>query len=95
MRLEGFYINENPLKPAGIETATFRFVAQHIMIISLSVLRVRTVSDKNLEKSKDKICVRKRVPENRAVCEIMWKKYGRAGQATTDNMAYAHCMLDN
>jgi hypothetical protein len=26
--------------------------------------------------------------------EIMWKKYCRAGQATNDNMAHAHCMLD-
>jgi len=25
----------------------------------------------------------------------MWKKYRRAGQATYDNMAHAHCMLDN
>jgi len=25
----------------------------------------------------------------------MWKKIGRAGQATDDNMAHAHCMLDN
>ena len=27
---------------------------------------------------------------NRAVYEIMWKKH-----ATDDNMAHAHCMLDN
>ena len=32
--------------------------------------------------------------ENRAFFEIMWKKYCRAGQATDDNMAHAHCMLD-
>jgi hypothetical protein len=32
--------------------------------------------------------------ENRAVYEIMWKKYCRAGQATDGNMAHAHCMLD-
>jgi hypothetical protein len=25
-------------------------------------------------------------PESRAVCEIMWKKYGRARQATDDNI---------
>jgi hypothetical protein len=31
---------------------------------------------------------------NRAVYEIMWKKYCRAGQATDDNMAHAHCMLN-
>ena len=33
--------------------------------------------------------------ENCAVYEITWKKYGRAGQDTDDNMAHAHCMLDN
>ena len=33
--------------------------------------------------------------ENRAVYEIMWKKYCRAGQNTGSNMAQAHCMLDN
>jgi len=34
-------------------------------------------------------------PENLVVYEIMWKKYCRAGQATVDNMAHAHCVLDN
>jgi hypothetical protein len=34
-------------------------------------------------------------PENRAVYEIMWKEYCRAAQATDDNMAQAHCMLDS
>jgi hypothetical protein len=32
---------------------------------------------------------------NRAVYEIMWEKYCRAGQATDDNMVHAHCMLHN
>jgi len=32
--------------------------------------------------------------ENRAVYEKTWKKYCRAGQATDNNMAHAHCMLD-
>jgi len=32
--------------------------------------------------------------ENRAVYEIMWKKYCRTGQTTDDNMAHAHCVLD-
>jgi hypothetical protein len=31
--------------------------------------------------------------ENCAVYEIMWKKYGGAGEATVDNMADAHFML--
>jgi len=30
VRSEGFYVNENPLTPAGIKQATFRFVAQHL-----------------------------------------------------------------
>jgi hypothetical protein len=32
--------------------------------------------------------------QNRAVYETTWEKYCRAGQATDDNMAHAHCMLD-
>jgi len=32
--------------------------------------------------------------ENPALYETMWKKYCKAGQATDDNMAHAHCMLD-
>jgi hypothetical protein len=32
--------------------------------------------------------------ENRAVYEIVWENYFRAGQATDDNMAHAHCVLD-
>jgi hypothetical protein len=31
---------------------------------------------------------------NRAVYEIMWTKYCRAGQATGDTRAHAHYMLD-
>ena len=34
-------------------------------------------------------------PENRAFCEIVWKKYGAAGQAANDNIIYSPCMLDN
>jgi hypothetical protein len=33
-------------------------------------------------------------PENHAFYDLMWKKYGRAGQATDDNMTHAHSMLD-
>jgi hypothetical protein len=35
--------------------------------------------------------------ENRVAYEIMWKKYGRARQATDDsiNMAHALCVLGN
>jgi hypothetical protein len=33
-------------------------------------------------------------PENHGVCEIIRRKYGTARQATDENMAHAHCMLD-
>jgi hypothetical protein len=32
--------------------------------------------------------------DSRAVYEILWKKYCRAGQVTDNNMAYEHYMLD-
>ena len=32
--------------------------------------------------------------ENSAVCEIMWGNSSRAGGATDDNMAQAHCILN-
>jgi hypothetical protein len=35
------------------------------------------------------------ISENRVIYEIMWKKYCTARQATDDNMAHAHCTLDN
>jgi hypothetical protein len=34
-------------------------------------------------------------PANCACCEVMWKNNGRAGEATDDYMAHAHCMLDD
>ena len=37
VRSEGFYVNENPLTPSGIEPATFRFVAQHLNHCSTAV----------------------------------------------------------
>ena len=33
-------------------------------------------------------------PENRAVCEITRKKYGKAGQAIDDHMAHAYYIQD-
>jgi len=30
LRSEGFYVNENPMTPPGIEPATFRLVAKHL-----------------------------------------------------------------
>ena len=39
LRSEGFYINENFQRPAGIEPATFRFVAQHLNHCATAVPR--------------------------------------------------------
>jgi hypothetical protein len=47
-----------------------------------------------IEKVKTHVCSITFSPENRAVYEIILKKYYRAGQATDDNMAHSHCMLD-
>jgi len=45
---------------------------------------------------KTKLRVKKNFsPENHAVYEIIVEQYFRAGQATGDNMAHAHCMLEN
>ena len=64
------------------------------MIISPSVLRMRTVSDKSLEKSKEK---NSSIAFSRKSCRLRdnEEKYGTAGQAKDDNIAYAHCILDN
>jgi hypothetical protein len=32
--------------------------------------------------------------ENRAVYEIIWKKYSKSGEATDNNKAHAYFMLD-
>ena len=49
---------------------------------------------KVVEKIKTHIVCPITFPENPAIYEITRKKYCRAGQATDDNMAHAHCMLD-
>jgi hypothetical protein len=52
---------------------------------------------KFVEKIKTHFMLNKFSSENRAVYEIMWKKYCRAKQATDGqyNTAHALCMLDN
>jgi hypothetical protein len=54
---------------------------------------MRNVSEKVEEKIKTHISRFITFLENRAVYEIMWKNF-KAGQATDDNMAHAHWMLD-
>ena len=67
------------------------------MIMSRSfLLRMRYDSDKSCRENKKTFYIQKRFFffENRAVYEIMLKNINRAGQATDDNMAPEHFMLD-
>jgi len=57
---------------------------------------MRNVSDKSYRENQNTFCVQIFfVFENLAVNEVMWKNVVQQGQATGDNMAHAHCMLDN
>jgi len=47
-----------------------------------------------VEKIKTHILCPITFPENPAIYEITWKNIVRAGQATDNNMAHEHCMLD-
>ena len=68
------------------------------LIISRSVLlRIRNVSDKVVEKIKIHILCSITFfffLQNRAVLRDNVEKSRRARQATDDNMAHAHCVLD-
>jgi hypothetical protein len=48
-----------------------------------------------VEKIETDFIVNNFFPDSRAVCEIMWTKYGRTGQATADKMTHALCVLNN
>jgi hypothetical protein len=64
------------------------------MIISPSILlRIRNVSDKSCRKNQNRYFM-----FNNSFPKIVLfnvKKYGTARQATHDNKAQVHCMLDN
>ena len=47
---------------------------------------MRSISIKNRMKNQNIFYAQKRFSENRAVCGIIWKKYGKARQATDENM---------
>ena len=57
---------------------------------SYLILLKSLLTDKRLRKKNLTFCVRELFTDYRAVYEIMWKKYGRAGQATDGNII--HCM---
>jgi len=57
---------------------------------------MRNVSEKTVEETKaHALCSVNFFFLNRAVYEITSKSYCGAGQATGDNIALAHCMLDS
>jgi len=46
---------------------------------------MKNVSDRVVKKTETHVLCSVTLPENRAVLKIMWKKYGRAREATGDN----------
>jgi hypothetical protein len=65
-------------------------------IISRSLLLgMRNVSEKCCRENKNAHFIFSNLFfENRAVYELLWKKYSASGHATDDIMAHAHCMPD-
>jgi len=62
---------------------------------SCSVLfRMRNFSNKSCRENQNTHFMLSDLSTDRAVYEIMRKNKQRAAQATDDNMAHAHCMLD-
>jgi hypothetical protein len=55
---------------------------------------MKNISDKSCRENQNTHFVVSIFFLNRAIYEKIWKKKIRACQATDDNMAHAHCMLD-
>ena len=67
----------------------------NIFIMSYSfLLRIRNVSDESCRQNSKHILCSVLFFANCAVYEKMWNKYCKGGQATDDDMAHTHCMLD-
>ena len=68
------------------------------LIISRSVLLImRNVPDKICRYIQNTYFIFNNLfspPENRTVCERMWERFRRTGQATDGNMGHAHWVLD-
>jgi hypothetical protein len=45
---------------------------------------MRNISDKPCRENENTVYVQRRFPANRAICEITWKSFVEAGQATVD-----------
>jgi hypothetical protein len=61
----------------------------------LMLLRIRNVSGKSCREDQNTHFMSDNsFFKNRAVYEIIRKKYGTVGETTDDYMAHAHCMLD-
>ena len=72
-------------------TGTLHKDRRTFLIISCSVLlRVRNVSDKSCRENQNTpfVFINFFFLENRAVHEITWKTFCRAGQATDDNLTH-------
>jgi hypothetical protein len=65
----------------------------YIYHTSLKLLRMRNVSDKSCRENQNTHFVFKTFRKSCRLCYNV-EKYFRAGQATDNNIAHAHCMLD-
>ena len=57
VRSEGFFVNKNPLTLAGIEPATFRFVAQHLNHCATAVPTVYEIRWKNVQPDRPQMTI--------------------------------------
>jgi len=55
---------------------------------------MRSISEENFRENQNTYFTFNNFFQGLIIYEIMWEKYCTAGQATDDNMAHAHCMLD-
>jgi hypothetical protein len=55
---------------------------------------MRNISDEIPRENENILYSKQFFGENYAVYEIKWKNFVEQGQATVDNTAHAHCMLD-
>jgi hypothetical protein len=55
---------------------------------------MRNVSNKSCRANQNKHFTLNNLFQNSAICEVIWKNAVDQGQATADNKAHAHCMID-
>ena len=84
-----FHYNRTRITVLYMKTCPFSIISHSVL------LTMKPSSDKSCRETRNThFMFNNFFSENRAVYEIMWKVW-RAGQGTDNNMAHAHCVLDN